>query len=261
MRTWTKKSTGKRLAVLFAFAVGAILVSWGVSSPVAAELIVIQIEATAGGESATYLWAVPKAFDDADHMDWQMSAPMTLVGGDGPIAIFDMLVLGLDGDPGVSLAFAVTAGVLDTNFTITSGTVDFASMTNPLAYASAAVTLTDTDSDGASLTGLYAGNKAYEAHYNAGPTVWAQILDPLSAGADMSVAGSDRRPASGREVITDSLTSIQSEFNFTLSANDQASGTSRFDVQPAPIPEPGTWLLVGTGVLGWFGYAFRRRMK
>ena len=27
------------------------------------------------------------------------------------------------------------------------------------------------------------------------------------------------------------------------------------------IPEPGTWLLFGTGIIGLFGYVQRRRMK
>ena len=237
MCAWIEKLSGKKMGVFFV--VAAILVTWGVfSSPAAAELIVIQIEAIAGDEAASYVWAVPKVLDGANHMDWQMPAPMTLVGGNGPIAALDMLSLGFDGDPGVSLAFAFTAGASATSFTLTSATVSFAPLTNPLAYASAAITLTDTDGDGASLTGSFTGNKAYEAHYNAGPTVWAQILDPLSAAADMSVAGSARQPASGRQQIMASLTSIQSSFSFTLSANDQASGTSRFDVRA--VPEPGT---------------------
>jgi hypothetical protein len=36
--------------------------------------------------------------------------------------------------------------------------------------------------------------------------------------------------------------------------------TGRSDVTLMPIPEPGTWLLVGTGVLGVLGYIRRRRM-
>lgn len=43
-----------------------------------------------------------------------------------------------------------------------------------------------------------------------------------------------------------------------------ASGSNSVEVTAhaaAPIPEPGTWLLVGTGVIGGMGYISRRRMK
>ena len=196
-------------------------------------------------------------------MNWEMPGPVTLVGGNGPIAIIDSLVLGLDADPGVSLSFAVTAGATDTDILIPLAYVDFVnptSLIDPKAYASAAVTLTDINSNGASLTGLYAGGKAYQARYNAAPTVvWDNILDGLSAGVDMSTAGFARKPAAGREQIFGTLSRIEAEFYFRLSANDQASGTSRFDVQP--IPEPGTILLLGTAVLGCLGYRLRKRMK
>jgi hypothetical protein len=47
---------------------------------------------------------------------------------------------------------------------------------------------------------------------------------------------SNREPICAMGDMADTLTSIQSEYQFTMSANGQASGTSTFDVQPVPEP-------------------------
>ncbi len=70
----------------------------------------------------------------------------------------------------------------------------------------------------------------------------------------------DSKDLSG-DLIPGSVTQIQSQFKFLLTANDQASGTSRFDIIEQPIPEPGTLLLVGSGVLTAVGLLRRRRMQ
>jgi hypothetical protein len=44
------------------------------------------------------------------------------------------------------------------------------------------------------------------------------------------------------------VSSITAEFDFTLSANEQASGTSRFDVEQG-VPEPATMSLLVMGAM------------
>ena len=245
--------TGKLASYLFGVAL--ILAA----SPLSAELIVVQIDAEAGGESASYTWVVPKVLDANGHMDWALSAPMSLGGANGLIATIDSFGLGFDGDPGVSNGFSVTAGVITTTFTLTSATVSFTAINNPAAYASAGITLTDTDSNGATLVGLQSGGKAYEAVYN-GATPWADLVSGIVAPTDWTVVAMERRPGGGRETIPALVSSIYSQFKFSVTANDQASGTSRFDVIQ-PIPEPGTVMLLGTGALMMLGAAIRRRMR
>jgi hypothetical protein len=48
------------------------------------------------------------------------------------------------------------------------------------------------------------------------------LVSGFTIGADQTVTNSDRSPASGYTGISGSVSSIQSEFNFTLSALDQS---------------------------------------
>ncbi len=254
MQKRARGRAGRSVSYLFAAALVLAM-----SGPLAAEMVAIQIDAESGGEVASYTWVVPKALDANGHMDWSMLSPMTLSGPKGTIATVDQLTLGFDGDPGVSLQFSVAAGVSTTNFTITSAVVNFAAINNPAAYASAGITLTDVDSDGATLTGQLAGGKSYEAIYNGG-TAWADLVNGIVASPDTTVVSSERQPGAGRQLILAALTSIQSQFKFSVTPNDMASGTSRFDVQEA-IPEPGTLFLLGTGIIGGLGYWRRRSLR
>ena len=161
-----------------------------------------------------------------------------------------------DSDPIANLYFDVQAESTDTTFTISSSVVNFSAITNPQAVASSSLTLTDDEGDGATLTGLEIGGKAYRAIYN-GSVSWAYLNSNYSfADSFDSQTENDRNPASGFTVIPDTLSSIQSEYSFTLSANDEASGTSTFSVQP--VPEPLTMIAVGMGIAGLGGYVRRR---
>ncbi len=165
----------------------------------------------------------------------------------------------VDQDPAVNLHFSVEADTTDT-FTFSSPVVTFAAISNPVCVTSSSITLTDTDGDGATLTGLEAGGNAYKAIYNGG-TSWS-CLNPTYGFADPydSQAESNRDPLSGLGTIPDTLTSIQSEYSFTLSPNDLASGTSMFTVNAQPVPEPITFLGLLTGLAGLGGYV-RNRTK
>ena len=159
------------------------------------------------------------------------------------LATINSLSVSVDEDPAVSLVIGVTAGSTDTNFTITSSTIAFPTILHPQAFASAGITVTDNDSNGATVTGLLPGGKVYEARYE-GAVAWADLIGQLTADVDGSNTESARRPGTGREAIPVAIGSIQSEYKFTLSANDSASGTSRFDV----VPEPATLALLAAGL-------------
>jgi hypothetical protein len=170
---------------------------------------------------------------------WVLDHEVSILDGS-----IDRLKLTVNADPEVGIEFGVRANKKQI-FTILSDVVLFDPLVNPTAYASAAITLTDRGpTAGATITGFFDGGKTYQARYN-GSTVFANLVDsfgiPNSSG--------DKNEARGNEssmiTINDTLTSIESEFHFTLSVNDSASGTSTFVV----VPEPATIALLGLGAL------------
>lgn len=157
-------------------------------------------------------------------------------------------------DPAVVMFFGVQAGSSDTNITVAPATMSFSPIANGQAYASAGLTLTG-DSNGAAATGLFSGN-CYQFRYN-NSSVFANLVGSFTTPADSTTTVSDRNPAAGTVVIPGSVSEIESEYHFTLSAGDLASGTSRFEIEP--VPEAGSLVALCTGLIGLIGLAARRR--
>jgi hypothetical protein len=158
--------------------------------------------------------------------------------------------------PTSTLNFTATSGSADTTFMLSTAVTTFAPMTNPQGFASAQVTLKDTNGDGAaSVTGQTSGN-CYEAIYNGTDTFGLLIPDfsfsNQSPGAEVTVS-----MTIPTHTIPDTLSSIQSKWHFTLSGGDQLSGEGLFELQQA-VPAPGAFLLAGMGA-SLVGYMRRRR--
>jgi hypothetical protein len=213
--------------------------------PAAADVL-LSVKCTAGQASSVQEFLVPCSGGKAD---WMLPGPFDIMAGDVLLGKVTELSIQTDAEPYVNLRCAVEAGATDATFDISSAVVSFSLLSNPQAYASAGVTLT-SDADGATITGLFGGMN-YQARYN-GSTVYANLVAGFSIPGDQTVVHAERKPASGYGTISGTVSSIQSEFNFTLSAFDQASATSRFEV----IPEPATFSLLALG-----GLAMLRRRK
>jgi hypothetical protein len=136
--------------------------------------------------------------------------------------------------------------------------VAFAPILNPQAVASAQLGVTDTNGNGVTANGTFAGGtKAFEARYN-GPTVFADLVTtPVAAGAFGSNGANEAFPLVGTTPIAGLVSSIQVEFNFTLTASDLASGTGVFTV----IPEPSSVVLAVLGGVGVVLWVRRRRSQ
>lgn len=226
---------------------------------------IVTIEGVSNGQVASYLvdpfgilsQESGVSFVEVDEFNWSLApgASIELAAGGANLGTITQLELGVVGDPVVTLRFSLDSDDSSTVWTISSTVVNFSALATPWAYASAAITVT-SDSDGAVLTGQFAQNKVYEAVYN-GTTVYADLVNSINAPADDSVTGSERSPAVGWSTIAGSVSSIQSEFKFTLTAGDSASGTSRFEV--VPVPEPSGLMALAVGLVSVGGLVARKR--
>jgi uncharacterized protein (TIGR03382 family) len=193
-----------------------------------------------------------------DTWTWTMNGPRTVRDSVGnAIATIRMMDCFLGGDPQANVRFDVEAGNATTAFTISSGLVSFAPIPNAVGRASASITLTDLNGDGATLTGQEPGGRAYRASYNGlapgGSTFATLIAGPNTTGVFSSSTFSESNPAGpGFVAVGATVEDMSARYNFTLSANDSASGTSVFVITPAPA---------SAGLLGLAGLASLRRRR
>jgi len=154
-------------------------------------------------------------------------------------------------DPVLGLSFTLVGGAEDTNVEVTSALLGVG-FGNAEGRASAGITLTDSDGDGASVS----GDSVYAADYNGmvpDGTNFATLLGDLSAGNFGTATADDEFPAGDGNFspIAGFVEDMSSQFAFTLSANDQVGVTSVYVITPAPA---------GAALLGFAGLAaFRRR--
>ncbi len=147
-------------------------------------------------------------------------------------------------DPQVILNIGVVAGAAATNFTISSALVSYGAIPNSIATASAGLSVTDRNGNGATLTGLYGGSNAYLAQYNGyvpGGSTFTTLVGPIAAGAFLTGSGSGNAGPTNIGTTSD----MSAQWSFTLSARDSATGTSTYIITPAP----GSMALLGVGGL------------
>jgi hypothetical protein len=242
--------------VAFSSVVCVAFVCLATALPARAEFVnpLIRIDLEANGMTGSWELEVT---DPSDPFSWNLTAPVEIYSDDPSetyLGTIETLNLGLDGDPQVLLNFSMTAGPAPTLFSVSTGLVLFAPINNPLAFATAAITVTDNNSNGGTATGTFPGSKAYQASYNGGST-FANLVSPVVAPLDDSATGSERLPAVGSVVIPGVVTSINAEYSFLLTAADSASGTSRFNVI---VPEPSTIVLALAGLAALFWHRRRK---
>lgn len=207
---------------------------------------VLTVEASSSLGSASQSWDLPAGA--SGDLQWTLDERCEFLGpGNEFIGSINNAVVGLMGDPVVSLSFAVNAGNAATTFTLTTALVSFSPLTNVTAYASAGVTLTDGNAlpgNGASLDLVPPRTGLYQATYNGG-TTFIELLASQSKSGPGSISAASN---SGILSIAGAVTDIQASYSFTLSADDDASGTSRFEV--TGVPEPSTFALLLCGFVG-----------
>jgi hypothetical protein len=166
------------------------------------------------------------------------------------VSVLTDLKVSFIADPVISVNFTASAAGSTTNFVFASGILNFPALTGVTATASAGYSLTDRNGDGATLTGAYSGN-AYRADTNGlvpAGNLFATLAPDLTFATPFNTVVSSSNAAGA---IAGSVSSMSSQFEFSLSAFDLASGTSVFTV----VPTPGAAMIAGLGGL----LAARRR--
>jgi hypothetical protein len=241
-------------------AVGALLAASAIASPAHAALVDMSfnIIVVSGGGVSTF----ETDLSDASHWTqtsdgWTLTSPIALTARGRTLATLDEVRIGVSMDPierlvalqTVPLSFAVTAGAAPTMFSISSAALPVA-LDPAIATASAGVSVTDNNGDGADFFGLFAGGGAYQARYNAG-TVFAELLTTdVQPGAFLTET--DDETTGPFAPVGVPVTQMQTEWSFMVSAFDSAAGTSIFAMD---IPSPGALTLAGVGL----AFALRRR--
>jgi hypothetical protein len=226
-----------RAVVVFTIAALLCTSATTLAGEVSTTFFLIDVESALGSES----WSIASADVDFDPLTntWSWTGTEIQLG---QVATLNQANLVIVGDPQIALGFALTAGAADTTVTITSAVLSFDPLVNPDGAASAGVTLTESGGDPtASLVGL-AGDvgSAYAAYYNVPPgTVFAEFVAGLTTDTTISASGN----TGGWVSIADTVGNMQAQFSFTLTAQDQVSGTSNFLI----VPEPAGLALLALG--------------
>lgn len=176
-----------------------------------------------------------------DSYSWFMAAPASIKNSNGvEIATIGGANAYYQMDPVVALGFFVSAGASSTHFTITSALLSFSTINTPLGQASAGTTVTDVDGDGASLTST---TKLYNAYYNGFlANNFTGLVGNSSAVSNQTAVANE---SFGFAPIGVPVSDMSAKWEFDLSANDIASGTSRYEV----VPEPATLAVFGLAAL------------
>jgi len=211
------------------------------------------VTALTSGHTAT--WVLPIDAGTWEGQDWHYDGAghnYQMWEGGTLIATLSGIHMDIYDDPQVVLNFSAHSNFGDMKFVFTSALVSFGALSNPTASASAGITLTDNNFNGALLAGQESNGAAYWANYNGltpGGTNYASFFNAVSAtaleGTHTDLANMGPTPLAG------SVSSMSAQFDFMLSAFDAASGTSNFNI----VPAPGALALLGLGGL----VATRRR--
>lgn len=252
-----------RNATVVLAGIGLLMASQAAQADVLARVEIIATNSETGAEIGRHTWEAQVAPGQQignwtfGTLNGASTSPWVIGNGAEAVAVHG-LQFGFIEDPQVTASFNVSSGVVNTSFTINSSFLSFPTISNAVGIASAFIGVTDSATFGnvgsVSLIGLQPGGAAFSARYNGSTQTFANLITGGTVGVAPggSVAFVGQNPSfPNYDALGAAADDMQSQFRFTLSAFDRASGTSTFEI----IPAPGAAALLGLGGL----VAARRR--
>lgn len=208
---------------------------------------IFRIDVTDGGGSGFLEFTtLDGTFYPDTSFEWSLPWAMDITDGGGNVlATLTTGNLFTLGDPVIGMGFSVLAGANPVNITITSTLLPVGFVNPTFAGAGAGLTVTDGNSNGATISGLQAGGFAFRADYNGlapGGTNFASLLTNVTSPVDDSMSDSANL---GPTNIAGAVNDMSMQFRFSLTARDLASGTASYLI----TPEPTSLVLIGLGAL------------
>lgn len=216
---------------------------------------IFRISVDAGNGPASFAMTATAGFWDGNVYYWELPSPVELRDPSNTlVGTLTQAAVTYVSDPEVHINFTMQASNQNTNILVDSTLLAFNNINQPEGKASAALTITDVNGDGATLTPGNSG--AYTSRYNGaapGGTTFANLLNnPFNAGPISSETVSEEFPGGNNFApLGGPASDMSARFDFTLSPFDVVSGTSSYIIAPAP----GSAALLGLGGL----VALRRR--
>ena len=253
-------SKTKAVLVLIALSCCALVPASSDADVLAEHVFSIEAQAVGGGNSILFNVPLSNAVSEGNTLTWELVEEVALAN----IAVLHEVrieyvaiafpgVIGRssDAEQSVTVNFLVSSGEAAVNFSMTAAPMTL-EIPRAVGRANAATTVTDNGGDGPGLVGNFDGNSAYRTFYNdtgnaATGSTFATLVPGVSGSPRSTVVSAGDFPGQPvayssvdeNDIPLGSVTSISSQWKFTVAANNSASGTSNFVV----IPEPVGWLL------------------
>lgn len=242
--------------VLAALLCGVLAPASSDADVLAERIFSIEAQALGGGNSVIFHVPLSNAVIEGNTLVWELVEEVALAD----IAVLhearieyvtiEIPAAGSRGDTAaqsVTVNFLVSSGEAGANFTMTAAPVTL-TIPNAVARATAGITVTDNGGNGPGLLGNFADDSAYRTHYNdldsaATGSTFATLVPGISGGPGATVVSSENFPdqlvtyssVDENNVPLGSVNNISSQWNFAVSPNNSAAGTSRFEVIPEPV--------------------------
>lgn len=249
-----------KICALCGGAAGVLLLASGALANISDPFIVV----TATNASGSGTFSVPLIDTTPGpngSVSYSLAAPFDIMDGLNVIGTITQLtssVLPLAGGlpNSINLSFTFLAGTSDTRFVVDTALLCIDPIFDEAARATAGFSITDSNGNGVTSTGNYAGGAHYTARYNGvapGGTTFANLIaGPVSAGAGDTTTVSDRSPLAGFTPLGADVDDMSAQWDFTLTPGDQIGVTSSYFL----VPSPGA-----LSIMGLAGFGFIRRSR